>query len=93
LAERLIDQSPIGQHIAEQMEAIEKEYEQAGKKAKVGTIITIVEIITDDGEVEIRARPSDSRPWVVVGVLEWCLGHWRSGPGSFLPRTDDAPGE
>jgi hypothetical protein len=61
-----IDQTTLGQHIADQMEAIEEDH---GDDSSIGLILTIVEVIGPDGAAEIRTRSSDTRPFVKYGLL------------------------
>jgi hypothetical protein len=67
-----IDQSPLGQHIQEQMQEIENDPE-IPDQAQVGRIVTIVEIIGPEGEEDgftnVRVR-ANARPYVAVGLLE-----------------------
>lgn len=64
-----IDQSPLGQHIQEMMEEIEKDPE-IPEDAQVGRIISIVEIVgTNSDYANIRMR-SNARPYVALGFLE-----------------------
>lgn len=63
-----IDQKRLGEHIAAQMEAIEGDYSEMD--AEIGTIITIVEVLGPNG-ADVRMRPSDPRPHVILGILRW----------------------
>jgi hypothetical protein len=62
-----IDQARVGAHIAEQMEAIERDY---GDDCEIGDICTVVEVLGPHGS-HVRVRPSDARPHVGVGLLRW----------------------
>ncbi len=64
-----IDQKRLGEHIAAQMEAIEGDYSETD--AEIGTIITIVEVLGPNGVADVRMRPSDPRPHVILGMLRW----------------------
>jgi hypothetical protein len=64
-----IDQNRLGAHIAAQMEAIEADY--ADTEAELGTIITIVEVLSEERGADIRIRPSDPRVYTIVGILRW----------------------
>ena len=67
-----IDQSPLGNHIQEQMEEIEGDSE-IPDNAQIGRILTIVEIVGPKGEEDqftgVRVR-ANARPYVAVGLLE-----------------------
>jgi hypothetical protein len=65
-----IDQKRVGEHVAAQMEAIEQQYGGEDSDAEIGNIVTIVEVIGPAG-AEVRVRPSDPRPWVILGLLRW----------------------
>ena len=60
-----IDQTKIGQVVAEQMEAIEGHY---GDDCEIGDICTIVEVVGPHGS-HVRVRTSDPRPRIVAGLL------------------------
>jgi hypothetical protein len=64
-----IEQSRLGEHIAAQMDAIEQDY--ADTDAELGTIITIVEVLSERRGSDLRMRPSDTRPHVILGTLRW----------------------
>jgi hypothetical protein len=53
--------------VAEQMDAIEADF---GRDFEIGRIITIVEVTTPDGNVNIRVR-AGQLPWVSLGMLEF----------------------
>jgi hypothetical protein len=55
------------QEVAEQMDAIEADF---GDEYKIGRVITIVEVITPDGEVTLRVR-AGQYPWVAMGMLDF----------------------
>ncbi len=68
-----IDQTPLGQHMQEQMAAIEQDPNVADGSS-IGGIITIVEIVgpdQDDGQQRrnLRVR-SNAHPHVSIGLLE-----------------------
>jgi hypothetical protein len=67
-----INQSPLGQHIQEQMQEIENDSD-IPDDAQVGRIVTIVEIIGPEGKEDeftnVRVR-ANARPYVAVGLLE-----------------------
>lgn len=68
-----IDQTPLGQHMQEQMAAIEQD-PNVPEGASIGGIITIVEVVgPDDGEGQqtrnLRVR-SNAQPHVSIGLLE-----------------------
>ncbi len=53
--------------VAEQMDAIETDF---GDGYQIGRVITIVEVIRPDGNVELRLR-AGQYPWVAIGMLDW----------------------
>lgn len=55
------------QEVAEQMDAIEADF---GDNYKIGRVITLVEVIKPDGNVELRVR-AGQLPWVALGMLEF----------------------
>ncbi len=64
-----IDQNTLGAHVAAQMEAIEADY--ADTDAQIGTIVTIVEVLSEERGSDVRVRPNDSRIHVILGALRW----------------------
>jgi len=60
-----LDQSKIGQLVAEQMAALEVQY---GEDCEIGDVASIVEIIGPHGST-VRVRSSDPRSHVTVGLL------------------------
>jgi hypothetical protein len=68
-----IDQSPLGQHIQEQMHEIENDAE-IPDDAQIGRIVTIVEVVGPKGKegefTSVRIRVN-ARPYVAVGLLEF----------------------
>lgn len=68
-----IDQTPLGQHMQEQMAAIEGD-PNVPDGASIGAVITIVEVVgPDEGEGpqsrNLRVR-ANSQPHVSIGLLE-----------------------
>jgi len=66
-----IDQSGFGQHIQALMQEIEED-PQIPENAKIGRVVTIVEVVGSDGEKDfanIRVS-STARPYVALGFLE-----------------------
>jgi len=61
-----LDQSKVGQHIAQQMEAIEANY---GDDCEVGDICTIVEVKGPHGS-HVRMRSTASSPHSTLGLLK-----------------------
>jgi hypothetical protein len=59
--------SRLMHEVAEQMDAIEADF---GRDFEIGRIITIVEVTTPDGNVNIRVR-AGQLPWVSLGMLEF----------------------
>jgi hypothetical protein len=55
------------QEVAEQMDAIEADH---GHDFEIGRVITVVEVMTPDGTVNIRIR-AGQYPWVSLGMLDW----------------------
>ncbi len=66
-----IDQTQIGQHIQEQMEAIEQD-PNVSDDLEVGAIITIVELGKQEGDQTLRnfRVRSNRDPWMTIGLLE-----------------------
>jgi hypothetical protein len=60
-----LDQTKVGQVVAQQMEALEAQY---GDDCEIGDVCTIVEIIGPHGS-HVRVRNSDARPHSVIGLL------------------------
>lgn len=59
--------SRLMHEVAEQMDAIEADF---GRDFEIGRVITIVEVTTPDGTVNIRVR-AGQLPWVSLGMLEF----------------------
>lgn len=53
--------------VAEQMDAIEADF---GDSYQIGRVITIVEVVRPDNNVELRLR-AGQYPWVAIGMLDW----------------------
>ncbi len=53
--------------VAEQMDAIETDF---GDSYQIGRVITIVEVVRPDNNVELRLR-AGQYPWVAIGMLDW----------------------
>jgi hypothetical protein len=64
-----LDQSKVGQHIAQQMEAIEADYGDRDEQYVIGDICTIVEVRGPDG-AQVRMRSSASAPHATLGLLK-----------------------
>ena len=60
-----LDQTKVGQVVAQQMEALEAQY---GDDCEIGDVCTIVEIIGPHGS-HVRVRNSDARAHTVIGLL------------------------
>jgi hypothetical protein len=60
-----LDQTKIGQVVAEQMAALEAHY---GEGYEIGDVCTVVEIIGPHGST-VRVRSSDPRSHIAVGLL------------------------
>lgn len=61
--------------VAEQMDAIEAEF---GEDFRIGRVITVVEVIGPDENVELRVR-ADQYPWVALGMLQTAVNMVQSG--------------
>jgi hypothetical protein len=59
--------SRLMREVAEQMDAIEADF---GHDFEIGRVITIVEVTTPDGTVNIRIR-AQQLPWVSLGMLDF----------------------
>jgi hypothetical protein len=67
-----LDQSKIGQLVTEQMEAIERDYEDDDREHEIGAVITIVQVLTREGEgfaSDVRLRHNVGDPYMVLGLL------------------------
>ena len=60
-----LDQSKIGQTVAEQMAALEAEY---GEECGIGDVCTIVEVVGPHGST-VRVRSSHTHSHVTIGLL------------------------
>jgi hypothetical protein len=60
-----MDQSKLGQVVAEQMEAIEEDH---GEECEIGDVCVIVEVVCPE-ESTVRVRSSDRRPHIRTGLL------------------------
>jgi hypothetical protein len=65
-----LDQSKAGQHMAEQMEAIEADYGNREGQWEIGDICTIVEVRGPAG-AEVRMRSSATSPHSTLGLLKF----------------------
>lgn len=67
-----IAQGPLGNHIAKQMEEIERDSD-IPEDAQIGRIVTIVEVVGPKGKeaefTSVRVR-ANARPYVAIGLLE-----------------------
>ena len=64
-----VDQSRVGTHMAEQMEAIEATFGEKEGNYEIGDICTIVEVRGEGGS-EVRMRPNVSSPHALLGLLK-----------------------
>ena len=64
-----VDQSRVGTHMAEQMEAIEAAFGEKEGNYEIGDICTIVEVRGEGGS-EVRMRPNVSSPHALLGLLK-----------------------
>jgi hypothetical protein len=60
-----LDQTKMGRVVAEQMEALEADYEE---DCEIGDVCTIVEVLGPHGS-HVRVRGSDMRPHIMIGLL------------------------
>ena len=65
-----LDQTKMGRVVAEQMEALEADYDE---DCEIGDICTIVEVLGPHGS-HVRVRSSDTRPHVMIGLLRMAEG-------------------
>jgi len=65
-----LDQSKVGQHMAEQMEAIEADFGSQEGNYEIGDICTIVEI-RGQGFSQVRMRPSVSSGHALLGLIKF----------------------
>jgi hypothetical protein len=74
-----LDQSKMGRVVAEQMEALEADYDD---NCEIGDVCTIVEVVGPHGS-HLRVRGSDMRPHIMIGLLRLSeamfVGSMRSG--------------
>lgn len=54
------------EEVAAQMDAIEGDF---GENFSIGRVVTVVEVVTPNGEVNMRVR-ANMLPWVALGMLE-----------------------
>lgn len=55
------------QEVAEEMDQIEADF---GDDYQIGRVITVVEVIRPDGDVNLRVR-AGQLPWVTLGMLRF----------------------
>jgi hypothetical protein len=60
-----LNQTKVGQVVAEQMEALEADYDE---DCEIGDVCTIVEVVGPHGS-HVRVRGSDMRPHIMIGLL------------------------
>ena len=60
-----LDQTKVGQVVAQQMEALEADY---GGDCEIGDVCTIVEVIGPHGS-SVSVRSSEARPHTTIGLL------------------------
>lgn len=80
-----LDQAVIGQVVAAQMEALERDYAR-DESAQIAGVITIVQVVTRESETEIgsnvRMRTNIPDPYAVIGILRMAEnGHIRQLTG------------
>ena len=67
-----LDQTTIGQLVTEQMQALERDYDD-GDEHQIGAVVTIVEILTPEGEgfrSDIRSRNNVGDPYRTLGLIK-----------------------
>lgn len=64
-----IDQSKLGNHIAEQMKAIEDD-PNIPEDAEINSILTIVEVISKESGIRNMRLRKNVPPTVAIGLLE-----------------------
>ena len=74
-----LDQTKIGQVVAEQMEALEGDYDE---DCEIGDVCAIVEVLGPHGSA-VRVRGSDMRPHIMIGLL-------RMSESIFVSSVTDA---
>ena len=78
-----LDQSKMGQVVAQQMEALEADY---GDDCQIGDVCTIVEVLGPHGS-HVRVRSSDMRPHVTIGLLRSSEAMFLSGMRGARPAA------
>ncbi len=74
-----LDQTKMGRVVAEQMEALEADYDE---DCEIGDVCAIVEVLGPHGSA-VRVRGSDMRPHIMIGLL-------RMSESIFLRSVSDA---
>jgi hypothetical protein len=69
-----LDTSKAGQIIAEQMEALEKDYGETDEY-EIGAVVTIVEVTGPEGST-LRIRNNLAHPFMALGVLRLAEDEW-----------------
>jgi hypothetical protein len=83
-----VDTSRAGRVIAEQMEALERDY---GDDFEIGAVITIVEIQGPEGS-HFRMRNNIGNPVMALGVMRMAEEQWLMGmrtPGGMTRGNDE----
>lgn len=80
-----LDQTKVGQVVAQQMEALEAHY---GDDCEIGDVCTIVEIIGPHGS-HVRVRNSDARAHAIIGLLRVAESSVLATYGIGDPADDD----
>jgi hypothetical protein len=70
-----LDATKIGQVVAAQMEALERDY---GEDCEIGDVCTIVEVLGPHGS-HVRVRGSDMRPHIMIGLSRMSESFFVSG--------------
>jgi hypothetical protein len=77
--EQLDPRARLMQEVASEMDAIETDF---GDDYQIGRVITVVEVIRPNGEVNLRVR-AGQLPWVTLGMLRFAQ--------KFLERQIQGP--
>jgi hypothetical protein len=65
--EQLDPRAKLMHEVAEEMDSIESDF---GDEYQIGRVITLVEVVRPNGEVNLRVR-AGQLPWVTLGMLRF----------------------